>query len=501
MTMKIISAGGNGSSASSSVSSESAFGETAVAVNTPVIGSDAVYGIIDQLAVATAHNGGTATAANSLFSCQTSATTESTAYIRSDQPLTYHPGVGSMLRFTAMYTTGTASSWQLAGLSNVENFLQIGYRYSTGFGVHRGRAGALHVHKFTVTTGASSAATCTITLDGGAKADVSLTANNDVEQTAWEIAAADYSAVGDGGWKAYAEGAIVYFESERAEVHGGAFSFGADTTGAAVTVAEEQPGVAPTVTSVLQTAFNVDKLDGTGASGMTIDPTKLNVYQIQYQYLGAGAIDYSVENPETGRFILFHREQFANSATTTHVENPNMFFRMEAYNGSGTDDVTIKSASFGGFHQGHESQVGPRYGLSVTKAGIGTSFEPIVSIRGSVLYGGKVSFAEGHVESLSASVDGTKGAVIAVYRDATLNNLANFGAVDASSATVYDSSATTVTGGHDLIEIGAANATNVSLKDLDLVLGYHKDEVLTFAAKATSSTTGVTISLVMHEEV
>ena len=33
-----------------------------------------------------------------------------------------------------------------------------------------------------------------------------------------------------------------------------------------------------------------DPLDGTGKSGMTVDPTKLNVFFIQYQYLGAGRL-------------------------------------------------------------------------------------------------------------------------------------------------------------------------------------------------------------------
>ena len=35
-----------------------------------------------------------------------------------------------------------------------------------------------------------------------------------------------------------------------------------------------------------------DPMDGTGVSGMTLDHTKLNVYEIIFQYLGAGMIEF-----------------------------------------------------------------------------------------------------------------------------------------------------------------------------------------------------------------
>lgn len=497
MTQKIIS-GGSSASSDSSGASVSAFGETSIAPNTPVFGSDAVYGIVDQLAKADSHSGGTASASGGMFVCQSGSSAQGEAYIQSDHPLTYHPGVGSMCRFTAMFEVpSVTTSQQLAGLSNVENFLQVGYRESTTFGVHFGTGGTTQVHKFTVTTGASVGESITITLDGETKA-VTVTANNDTAETAWEIGSADYSATGS-GWKAYAEGAIVYFISERAEDLDGTYSLSGETGDLAITIAEEIAGSAPTVTSV--TAFDVDPLDGTGSSGMTIDPTKLNVYQIQYQYLGAGDIEFFIENPETGKLTLFHRFQYANANTTPHLANPTMFFRLEAYNGTGTDDVTCKSASFGGFHQGAENQLGPRYGADFTKATIGTTFVPILSLKGSALFGSRASLAESHIERLGFSCDGTKGAVVAIIRDGTLDNAANFSLMDASSATMVDTDATTITGGHDMMELGVATGTNLTIGDLDQTLTFDRDEIITIAAKSTSSTTDVTATVVVHEEI
>ena len=79
-----------------------------------------------------------------------------------------------------------------------------------------------------------------------------------------------------------------------------------------------------------------DPLDGSGASKMTIDTTKLNVFKIQFQYLGAGAIEYFVEDDATGKFVKFHTELYANKNTTPSVHNPNFHMGILVDNGATT---------------------------------------------------------------------------------------------------------------------------------------------------------------------
>ena len=43
-------------------------------------------------------------------------------------------------------------------------------------------------------------------------------------------------------------------------------------------------------------------MDGTGPSKQTLDPEFGNVFKIQYQWLGFGAIIFSIENSVTGDF-------------------------------------------------------------------------------------------------------------------------------------------------------------------------------------------------------
>ncbi len=54
-------------------------------------------------------------------------------------------------------------------------------------------------------------------------------------------------------------------------------------------------------TRVPQTAWNGDKLDGAGLSGYTIGLTGINVYWIDYQWLGAGRVRFGVYSPSGAR--------------------------------------------------------------------------------------------------------------------------------------------------------------------------------------------------------
>lgn len=73
-----------------------------------------------------------------------------------------------------------------------------------------------------------------------------------------------------------------------------------------------------------QTSWNVDKMDGTGPSGMVLDFTLGNVYKIQYQRLEFGNINFYIEPPNTGQFVLVNQIQYTNNNTVPSVTNPGM---------------------------------------------------------------------------------------------------------------------------------------------------------------------------------
>jgi len=101
-----------------------------------------------------------------------------------------------------------------------------------------------------------------------------------------------------------------------------------------------------------QSTWNSDPLDGTGSSSMILDPTLGNVYKIQYQWLGFGAINFFVENPALGSLSLVHQIKYANSSTVTTLFNPSLPLYIQAKNGSNNTNITVKVPSMAAFVEG-----------------------------------------------------------------------------------------------------------------------------------------------------
>ena len=77
-----------------------------------------------------------------------------------------------------------------------------------------------------------------------------------------------------------------------------------------------------------QSSFNIDRLDGTGASGFNLDITKIQMWMLDYSWYGAGAIRFGVKNAR-GEFIFAHRIAHANSLTEAFMRSGNMPARYE----------------------------------------------------------------------------------------------------------------------------------------------------------------------------
>ena len=66
-------------------------------------------------------------------------------------------------------------------------------------------------------------------------------------------------------------------------------------------------------TTVNQSSWNGDKLDGTGPSGHTLDPTKCQILFADYEWLGVGRVRMGFVID--GAFIVAHTFNHANSVT------------------------------------------------------------------------------------------------------------------------------------------------------------------------------------------
>lgn len=81
-----------------------------------------------------------------------------------------------------------------------------------------------------------------------------------------------------------------------------------------------------------QSAFNLDKADGTGQSGFNLDVNKILMWYIDYAWYGAGTIRFGVKD-QNGEILYLHRFVHGNNKTEAYFRSGNLPIRYEVING------------------------------------------------------------------------------------------------------------------------------------------------------------------------
>jgi hypothetical protein len=143
---------------------------------------------------------------------------------------------------------------------------------------------------------------------------------------------------------------------------------------------------AVTNTRVAQANWNVDPMDGTGPSGITLDISKAQILWMDLEWLGVGTVKMGfVIN---GTFYICHKWNHANLITSTYITTASLPLSCEITNNgtAGESPSTFKQIcatviSEGGYAlAGLQQSVGTPVTTPKTLAVAGT-FYPIVSIR------------------------------------------------------------------------------------------------------------------------
>ena len=477
---------------------KTAFGEVSISELTPVVQLEFPYNINLRSVTTRVNNGGTVTQSNQKAKLSTSAAANASAQMFSVVGVKYEPGEGALVRFSALFTTPAANSNQEIGIGSSSDGYYFEYN-GVDFGILRRQGGTEEVRVLTISAASTTDENVTITLDGDAKTDVVVTNTNDVTLTANEIAAADYSQVGT-GWSTHVMDSRVFFVSYDAAAHAGAYTL-SSTSSSAGTFSQSLAGTAPTDIRVTQVNWNRDTL-GAGdlnPSEVTLDQTKLNIYQIRYQWLGAGSIFFYVSNPVGGNPILVHEIEYANANTIPSVDNPTLPLCARVSNGSNTSDIIIESSSMGGFIEGRIISKGISQSKSVEVANIGLTETPILTIHSHDIFKGKTNRVRIRIKLISASVDGTKPSILRLTKNPTLTG-ASFSPLDSNTSTIFvDTSATALTGGDVVFVQGLAKSDSVKLTDEDIEIFIEPIEVLTLSLEATASTVDAVLSLNWEE--
>jgi len=138
-------------------------------------------------------------------------------------------------------------------------------------------------------------------------------------------------------------------------------------------------------TIITQSNWNVDKLDGTGESGITLDLTKSQILFMDIEWLGVGTvrIGFIID----GNYYVCHKFNHANIITSTYITSATLPLRYEISNTSNTasssqmKQICSSVISEGGYElRGSQQAVGTPITAARTLTTAGTYY-PLVSLR------------------------------------------------------------------------------------------------------------------------
>ena len=202
------------------------------------------------------------------------------------------------------------------------------------------------------------------------------------------------------------------------------------------------PGTPSDARSIPQSAWNGDKLDGTGPSGLTLDPTKTQIFWCDFEWLGVGSVRTGfVIN---GQYIVCHTYENANNLASVYMTTAILPIRYEIRNTAAAVSASMKQicsnvVSEGGYEQYSPSHLARR---TTKLTNIQTTFKPIVSIRldpaalGAVVIPGRMQV----VPIASQTYE------VGLFFNATLTG-ASWSSVPTDANAQMDTSATAMTGG------------------------------------------------------
>jgi hypothetical protein len=417
---------------------------------TPIFQMDAVYGVNSEQWTAATILTGTATASDSTFVATSGTTQFGRGSLSTKKRLRYRAGQGFIGRFTAAFSAGEAGGFQVAGFGHSEDGLFFG-NFGADYGIYYSQRGVVECRTLTISAGAATAGNAVVTLNSVAH-NIAVTNANNIYRLAW-LSLGSYP-----GWVVQAVGATVVFQRATTGATAGTYSLAVGTSsGLSGTFALTKAGVSITTQFIAQADWNGDKMDGTGASGVTIDQTKLNVYQIGMQYLGAGAIKFQIEVAPDGNnasWATVHTLRLPNTLTTTSFGNPAFPFTMSTTKtGVSALDLSVKCGSVGGFIEGQKVLTGNAYSYYQQLTTVGAAnYHCLFTLQNLRYFKGRLNQAVINLMSVTASIKHTSPVIVYLIKGGALTGNPNFAQIagDADSCAVYDNAAQYVTGGRIL---------------------------------------------------
>jgi hypothetical protein len=216
----------------------------------------------------------------------------------------------------------------------------------------------------------------------------------------------------------------------------------------------------PTEISYPQASWNVDPLNGTGESGETLDLLKSQIYELRFQWLGVGFVDFYINGHRV------HNIPHANKVAGPYMKTGQLPLSWEVENNLSSSSGAMTTVCASVLSENGEPP--PEYSFAAfnsTAISVSTTEIPIISIRSKFTYNGITNRI---VTLPKRSVISTEGARISyrIVSNATLTG-ASWTSVADTSGTEFDVSSTSFTGGETIFYGFLPNSNDSETADLE----------------------------------
>lgn len=206
-------------------------------------------------------------------------------------------------------------------------------------------------------------------------------------------------------------------------------------------------------TAVASGSFSNDSLNGSGPSGITLDITKGNIFEINLQWLGVGTVNFYVNGN------LVHQILNANTIAGPYMRTAQLPAAFQVINTGASTGSSMTSICSSVIAEGGESP--PEYSYCAFNSSfitVTTTARPILTIRPKATYNSITNRMILIPKLMSIATEGARIGYRLVY-NATLTG-ASYSSVSSGSGTEFDVAATALSGGETLYYGFLANSND-----------------------------------------
>ena len=280
------------------------------------------------------------------------------------------------------------------------------------------------------------------------------------------------------------------------------YFFGYNSAGTGIGIVHYNAG---SPTFIARASWNVDPCLGATGSAFNWNPTLGTPAMIKYPYLGYGDIQFFLQNPGDGRWVLVHVIKYANTLSTVQISIPSMQLMGYVANSGNTSNLTMYCGSVGAFLSGpRQFTSNPRWAADSTSKNISGTNINIITLRNCSSYNGVVNKGMIRLNNISAATTITnQTGIIRFFTGTTApGGSPSFTAVSGTPAsngdtitsgnsiTSYDTAGTYAAGNNYVFNLSFCGSGSMSIDLLPHEIFIAPGEFLMVAGSAAGSLTG-----------